>query len=76
MAEIEVEYCVPCGLLDRALEVERAVLEEYGDTVDGFRLKPGDGGVFRVEVDGEAVYDKEDEGFDLDDVLARVGERV
>jgi selenoprotein W-related protein len=36
----------------------------------------GDHGVFRVSVDGEVVYDKADDEFDVDDIVREVRERV
>ena len=69
MTDIEIEYCVPCGHLPRAQDVQEQILEEFGRDVDGVRLKTGDGGTFIVRVDGEPVYDKsEDGGFDIEDV--------
>lgn len=76
MTEVEIEYCVPCGHLDRAIEVQRGLLEEFGRQLDGVRLETGDGGVFKVRVDGEQIYDKEDEGYSAEKIKQRVGERV
>lgn len=60
MPEITVEYCVPCGHLDRATTVQQSLLEQFGQRVDAVRLQPGDDGVFEVRVDGERVWDKSD----------------
>jgi selenoprotein W-related protein len=76
MAEVEIEYCVPCGFLDRALDVQRAVLSALGEDVDRAALVTGDHGVFRVRVDGDRVFDKEDDEFDVDAIVRRVRERV
>ena len=57
MNEVEIEYYVPCGLLPAAEETEHALLSTYGNRIAGLRLKPGHGGVFRVSVDGEEVFD-------------------
>jgi selenoprotein W-related protein len=67
MPEVEIEYCVPCGLLDIALETQHALLEEYGQDIDAVTLKPGHGGVFKVQIDGDLVFDKheQEEGYDL-----------
>lgn len=74
MASVEIEYCVPCGHLDQAQETQKALLEEYGQSLDHVALKPGDGGVFKVRVDGDTVYDKEEEGYDLPTLKNRVEE--
>lgn len=74
MAEIEIEYCVPCGLLDNAIETQHALLEAYGQDIDAVSLKPGHGGVFKVRVGDELVYDKDEqeEGYDLERVREAV----
>lgn len=78
MTTVEIEYCVPCGLLDDATETQYSLLEEYGRDLDAVRLKPGHGGVFEVRVDGETVYDKDEreDGYDLDAVRVAVRETV
>jgi selenoprotein W-related protein len=75
--EVQIEYCVPCGLLPAAEETAHALLSTYGQRLTGLRLIPGHGGVFRVEVGGQTVFDKATgEGLDLDVILARVGEQL
>lgn len=76
MSEVEIEYCVPCGLLDEAQQTQRALLEEFGQSLESVSLVTGDGGVFRVRVDGEELYDKNNEGYDEDIILDRVRERL
>lgn len=76
MSEVEIEYCVECGLLPKAEQTEHAVLEAYGRKLDGLRLKPGHGGVFTVRVDGGVVYDKSNEAFDVDSIVGKVGSRL
>jgi selenoprotein W-related protein len=76
MTNVEIEYCVPCGMLPRAQELQEAILEEFGEGVDRVALVTGDAGVFTVSVDGDLLYDKEEEAFDQDDIVDRVSERV
>lgn len=74
---VEVEYCVPCGLLPTAEKAGHALLSVSGEKIRGLQLRPSHGGVFRVSVDGETVFDKASgEGFDLDVIAERVGERL
>lgn len=75
MTEVEVEYCVPCGHRARAMEVQEAVLEEFGHDVDRVALKTGDSGVFKVSVDGELVFDKSEDEFSIDGIVESVRER-
>ncbi|MFB6117668.1 SelT/SelW/SelH family protein [Halosegnis sp.] len=72
MSNIEIEYCVPCGYLDRALDLQRAVLQNFGRTVDRAALVTGEAGVLQVRVDGEAVWDIADDEYDVDEVVRRV----
>ena len=76
MVHVTVEYCVPCGHLGHAVEVQRALLETYGRNLDGVALVPGEGGIFEVRTDGGTVYDKREDGYDVDDIVDRVGERL
>lgn len=77
MTNVEIEYCVPCGMLPRAQELQESILEEFGERVDRVALVTGDAGVFKVRVDDEEVFDKEDEAYDeaaiVDEVRSRVG---
>ncbi|MGH8915496.1 MAG: Rdx family protein [Acidimicrobiia bacterium] len=74
-ASVEIEYCVPCGHLDRAIVTQRAILEAFGRKVDGVRLKTGHGGVFTIRVDEHQIYD-ETKGFDLDTIISDIEARL
>lgn len=74
--QVEIEYCVSCGLLDRAIEVERDLLSEFGERIDAVALKTGRGGVFKVRVDNEQVLDSRTDGYDLRAIRTSVGHRV
>jgi selenoprotein W-related protein len=73
--EIEIEYCVPCGHLDRAIDTQRAILERFGRRLGGVRLRTGHGGVFTIRVDGEQIYDVT-QGFDLESIIGDIEERI
>lgn len=66
MASVEIEYCVPCGLLDPAIETQTRLLDEFGQELDGVTLTPGHGWVFIVRANGETIWDKNVHGADLD----------
>lgn len=72
---VEIEYCVPCGHLNRAIDTQQAILEHFGREIDGVRLKTGHGGVFTIRVDGDQIYDKT-KGFDLDQIIAEIDART
>jgi selenoprotein W-related protein len=72
MSTVKIEYCVPCGFRDRALDLQRAVLTGLERELTELRLVMGDHGVFRVSVDGTVIYDKSDEEFDIDAIVRAV----
>ena len=72
MTTVEIEYCVPCGHLDRAIDVERALLQSFGRELAAVTLRTGENGVFTVAVDGETVFDVADEKFDVDEIVRDV----
>ena len=72
---VEIEYCVPCGHLDRAIDTQRAILQQFGRRLDGVRLKTGHGGVFTIRVDSEQIYDRT-QGYDLTGILQDIEERL
>ena len=77
MADVRIEYCVPCGFLDRAEEVQHALLTSLGEDLDSVALVTGEKGVFRVHVDGDTIYDKDEDGdYDVNGLVATVRDRV
>ena len=72
MTDVEIEYCVPCGFLERAEAIQHAVLEQFGERVSRVSLVTGDHGVLTVAVDGELVWDKSEDEYDVDEVTRRV----
>jgi len=76
MTDVEIEYCVPCGFRDRALDVQRAILSGLERELDSVTLLMGDHGAFRVRADGDTVYDKASDDLDVDDVVRQIRERT
>lgn len=76
MATVEIEYCVPCGHLDRAQDVQRALLQAFGRDVDAVTLRTGTDGVFTVAVDDETIFDVADDEFDVDQIVRDVRQRI
>jgi selenoprotein W-related protein len=72
MSEVEIEYCVPCGFLNRATDTAEVLLSTFGADLDRVALVTGDDGVFRVRVDGETVFDKETNDYDVDEITRSV----
>lgn len=73
---VEIEYCVPCGHLRRAVATEQHLLETFGNRLDTVTLRTGTGGVFKVRIGGEQVWDARSDGYDLDAIRELVDERL
>ncbi len=78
MARIAIEYCTQCRWLLRAGWVAQELLSTFGTDLDEVALMPGTGGVFRITVDDEQIWDrKADGGFpDVARLKQRVRDRV
>lgn len=78
MVTVEIEFCVPCGLLDPAMTTQRELLETFGQDLDRISLATGHGGVFKVTVDSDLVYDKAEHGtqIDLNEIKQEVDARI
>ena len=75
--DVEIEYCVPCGFLDRASDLQYLLLRTFGQQLDRVSLCTGDDGVFQVRVGDEVVYDKFEDGrYDPDGVVRKVRARL
>ncbi|WP_178916645.1 SelT/SelW/SelH family protein [Natronomonas gomsonensis] len=72
MSDVEIEYCVPCGFLNRASDLSEHLLSTFGADLDSVALVTGDHGVFEVRVDGEAVFRKAEDDFDVDEITRHV----
>lgn len=76
MTTVEIEYCVPCGMLGRAQDVQAALLEEFGEELDRVALVTGDSGVFEVRANDDVVFDKESDEYDEDAIVDSVRSHV
>jgi selenoprotein W-related protein len=72
MTSVEVEYCDPCGFIDRATETQTQILESCGDALDGVELVPGEEGIFEVRVDDVVVFDIDEIEYDLATIMEGV----
>ena len=72
MSTVEIEYCVPCGYLNRASDLSEHLLSTFGEDLDSVALVTGDHGVFEVSVDGEVVFRKAEDEYSIDEITRRV----
>ncbi|WP_052849703.1 SelT/SelW/SelH family protein [Streptomyces avicenniae] len=61
--EVRIEYCTQCRWLPRAAWLAQELLTTFESELSSLALQPGTGGVFRVSVDGEQVWDRKTQGF-------------
>lgn len=76
MTDIEIEYCVPCGFLNRAEDVQHVLLSSFGDQLDSVTLRTGDHGIFTVSVDGQTIFDKNEDEYDVDEIARLVRKQL
>jgi len=75
--DVEVEYCVPCGHLERAIDTQRVILSEFGQKLRSVALVTGDKGVFKIRVNGEQIFDKKaGDAYDEPTILAAIKDRL
>lgn len=73
--DVEIEYCHPCGHLERAIDTQRVILNEFGRELRSVVLVVGEKGVFKIRVNGEEIFDKA-QGYDEDAILGSIRERL
>ncbi|MXR52880.1 SelT/SelW/SelH family protein [Halovenus sp. WSH3] len=72
MTTVEIEYCVPCGFRERALDVQQAILNGLETELEELSLVMGDHGIFQVRADGEVIYDKAEDDLDVDEIVREI----
>ena len=60
--EVEIEFCVHCRFLLRALWLTRELMQAHQERIGALRLVPSSGGVFVVRVDGEVAFSRKEAG--------------
>ena len=75
---IVITYCTQCRWLLRATWLAQELLTTFTTDVGELALQPGTGGVFRVAVDEEVLWDRQVEGGfpDLGPLKRMVRDRV
>lgn len=76
MTTVEIEYCVPCGFLERAEAVQHALLTNFGEEIDELSLITGDHGIFEVRVNGDVIFEKAEDEYDVDQITRDVRARL
>ncbi|AXE32642.1 selenoprotein W-related protein [Chromobacterium phragmitis] len=78
LPRVVIHYCTGCRWLLRAGWLAQELLTTFEKELSEVALRPGSGGVFRVEVDGEPLWDrKRDDGFpELKVLKQRLRDRI
>lgn len=74
--DLTIDYCTDCGHLDKAVEIVREVMDEYDESFEKAELVPSDGGVLRVSIESEIVFDLDEDEFSIDDIKRKVAEQL
>lgn len=59
---VTITYCTQCNWLLRASWMASELLSTFGDELAAVTLVPSTGGVFRIDVDGQAVWNRKRDG--------------
>ncbi|ANY15391.1 SelT/SelW/SelH family protein [Bordetella pseudohinzii] len=75
---LSIHYCTQCQWLLRAAWMAQELLSTFGTDLAEVALVPGTGGVFRIEYEGQTLWDrKTDGGFpDAKTLKQRVRDRL
>ncbi|MDF3283650.1 SelT/SelW/SelH family protein [Gordonia sp. N1V] len=76
--QITITYCTQCNWLLRANWMAAELLSTFGTDLGSVTLRPGTGGIFVIEADGEQIWErKRDGGFpDAAELKRRVRDSV
>jgi selenoprotein W-related protein len=69
---LEINYCTQCRWLLRAAWYAQELLSTFEQELGEVALVPGTGGVFRIALDGELLWDRKERGFPELPVLKRL----
>lgn len=76
MTRIEIEYCVPCKKLGRALESAEALLARFNESIDEVALMTGESGIFEVRVEDDVVFSTEEDDYSVASITEAVGDAL
>ncbi len=61
---VKIEYCNQCQWLLRSAWLAQELLSTFNTELEEVRLKPGTGGVFKITVNGQEIWErKKNNGF-------------
>ncbi len=60
--QITIEYCSQCRFVLRATWLAQEILFTFGQDLGGVNLLPGRGGVFKVSLNEEVLFERSETG--------------
>ena len=60
--QLEIHYCTQCHWLLRAAWMAQELLSTFDGDIQSLTLKPGTGGVFDIQLDGQMLWSRKAEG--------------
>ncbi|MDJ0414361.1 SelT/SelW/SelH family protein [Rhodococcus opacus] len=61
-SRVAITYCTQCQWLLRAAWMAQELLGTFGQDLGEVALVPGTGGIFRITVDDELIWDRKEQG--------------
>ncbi|MFT4151121.1 MAG: SelT/SelW/SelH family protein [Paracoccaceae bacterium] len=59
---ITFTYCTQCNWMLRTAWMAQELLSTFGQDIGSVTLVPGTGGIFRITLDGEQIWDRKENG--------------
>ncbi|HID4047481.1 TPA: SelT/SelW/SelH family protein [Pluralibacter gergoviae] len=59
---VTIRYCTQCNWMLRAAWMAQELLHSFSDDIAAVTLVPGSGGIFRIEADGEVIWERKRDG--------------
>ncbi|MDU4004739.1 SelT/SelW/SelH family protein [Pluralibacter gergoviae] len=59
---VTIRYCTQCNWMLRATWMAQELLDSFSDDIAAVTLVPGTGGIFRIEADGEVIWERKRDG--------------
>lgn len=60
---IKIEFCTLCQWTPRAVWIQQELLYTFQNEIEEISLKPTNGGIFKIYVDNQLVWDRKENGF-------------
>ncbi|MBD0400360.1 SelT/SelW/SelH family protein [Flammeovirga sp. EKP202] len=61
--KITIEYCTLCQWTPRAVWLQQELLYTFNNEIEEISLRPTNGGVFKIYVNEQQVWDRKEQGF-------------